>query len=182
MGWAAKQPRGKGPAAPGGILTPFEEVYRTHLDAVFRFCLSQLRDRDAAEEVTAEVFSAALVAYSRVRPDRGVLTWLLSIARHRVVDHYRAQRRREHLAVLLGRRPTPARDPAEVAELREDLARAERAIARLGRRARLLVGLRVAAQLSYAEIGEVMDISEAAARVATYRALRSVRAALEESP
>lgn len=177
----AKDPLGNGPTAAEATLTPFEDVYRAHLDAVFRFCLSQLRDRDAAEEVTAEVFSSALVAYARVQPGRGVLTWLLSIARNRVVDHYRARRRRERLAMLLGRRSTPSRDPAEVAELREDLARAGRAVARLDRRARALVGLRVAAQLSYAEIGEVMGMSETAARVATYRALRSVRVALEES-
>jgi RNA polymerase sigma-70 factor, ECF subfamily len=164
-----------------GSLAPFEDVYRAHLDAVFRFCLSQLRDRDAAEEVTAEVFSAALTAYARVQPDEGVLTWLMSIARNRVVDHFRATRRRELLASFLRHRWTSSPDPSEVAEANDDLARAGRAIAKLDQRKRLLVGLRVASQLSYAEIGEVMGISETAARVATHRALRKVRATLEES-
>jgi RNA polymerase sigma factor (sigma-70 family) len=178
---AAKPSVGDGPTARQGTFRPFEDVYRTHLDSVFRFCLSQLRDRDAAEEVTAEVFSAALSAYSRLQPDRATLPWLLSIARNRVIDHYRAHQRRQRLATLLGRGHSPTRDPAQVAELREDLARAGRAIARLDRRAQVLVGLRVAGQLSYAEIGEVTGMSEGAARVATYRALRAVRTVLEET-
>jgi RNA polymerase sigma-70 factor, ECF subfamily len=161
-------------------MPPFEEVYRTHLDAVFRFCLMQLRDRDAAEEVTADVFSRALAAYARVQPDEGVLTWLMSIARNRAVDHFRAERRSERLATLLRRNTTPLRDPAEVTEARDELARAAGAISRLDTRKRTLIGLRVGADLSYAEIGQVMGMSETAARVATFRALEIVRKALEE--
>lgn len=161
-------------------LPPFEQIYRMHLDAVFRFCLLQLRDRDAAEEVTADVFSKALAAYARVRPDEKVITWLLSIARNRVVDHYRATTRRQRLAVLLGRQAAPIRDPAQVTEIRDELARAAAAVSRLDHRRRVLVGLRVAAGLSYAEIGEVMGMSETAARVATFRALERVREALKE--
>jgi DNA-directed RNA polymerase specialized sigma24 family protein len=106
---------------------------------------------------------------------------LLSISRHRMVERYRFQRSRERLTVLIGRWITPTPDPAEVAEVRDDVARAGRAIRRLDRRARELPGLRVAGGLSFAEIGEVMKMSETAARVATFRALRSVRAMLEET-
>ena len=51
-------------------MTPFDEVYRDHADAVYRFCVSQLRDQATAEDVTGDVFAAAFAAYERVRPDR----------------------------------------------------------------------------------------------------------------
>jgi RNA polymerase sigma factor (sigma-70 family) len=42
-------------------------------------------------------------------------------------------------------------------------------------RERELIGLRVAADLSYREVGELMGMSEPAAKVATHRALRRLR-------
>ncbi|MBJ7594695.1 MAG: RNA polymerase subunit sigma-24, partial [Candidatus Dormibacteraeota bacterium] len=50
-------------------VAPFDEVYQEHADAVYRFCVSQLRDLDVAEDVTADVFAAAFAAYDRVRPE-----------------------------------------------------------------------------------------------------------------
>ncbi len=60
------------------------------------------------------------------------------------------------------------------AELREAVA----AVRGLGRRDRELVALRCAGGLSYAEIADLLGISEDAARTATHRALLRVRAAL----
>jgi RNA polymerase sigma-70 factor (ECF subfamily) len=52
----------------------------------------------------------------------------------------------------------------------------------LRRRERELIGLRVAADLSYRDIGAILGISEDAAKVATHRALTRLRAHLEETP
>ena len=62
--------------------------------------------------------------------------------------------------------------------LRDELRQAIDAIGRLSSRDRVLVGLRLASELPYAEIGQVLGMSEHAATVATRRAVARLRAKL----
>ncbi|HXA28203.1 MAG TPA: RNA polymerase sigma factor [Candidatus Angelobacter sp.] len=158
----------------------FEAVYARWVGPIYRFCLSQLRVPMLAEDVTAEVFASALASFQRVRPDEGVGTWLFRIARNAVVDEHRRRRRRVRLLDALVHDRQPDADPMVSVALRDEVSRAGGHIARLRPRDRELVGLRVAGQLSYAEIAEVVGINETAAKVATHRALKVVRAALQE--
>jgi RNA polymerase sigma-70 factor (ECF subfamily) len=159
---------------------PFEEVYRRYADPVFRFCLSQLRDRSEAEDVAADVFVSAFAAYHEARPDpEGVLRWLLRIAKNAVVDRHRRYRFRS--AVFARFFAAGVRDePGTVDVEREVLMREEMRllldrIGRLRERDRLLIGLRVAAGLSYADIAVLTGMSERAAVVATGRAVERLR-------
>lgn len=163
-----------------GVLPPFEQVYRQHAASVHRFCLSQMRERAAAEDMTHDIFVRALLAYERVRPDPdSVRTWLLSIARNRTVDEHRRRGRARRLLARLGVVAGRESDVEAVAGDRSELQHVNDAMASLGRRDRQLVGLRVAAGLSYREVGAVLGISESVAKVATYRALTRLRIRLE---
>lgn len=177
---AARWERETPVADEGTAALPFDEVYRRLADPVYRFCLSQLGDVAAAEDVAAETFAAAFAAYDRTRPgEDGLRPWLFRIARNATVDHHRRAGGRLRLLGRL-RSTAPDGDVEASAELRDELRAAVGAVARLGRRDRQLVGLRVAAGLSYAEIAAIAGMSEAAARTATHRALARVRAALED--
>ena len=160
----------------------FEAVYRAHVPAIYRFCLIQMRHPDAAEDATADVFAAAMRAWHRVDDETNVRQWLFRIARNVTIDHYRARRRRERFQRILIHLPRDqaSGDPELQVALREDVRRATKAIARLGRRDRLLVGLRVAGDLPHADIARVMGMSEAAVRVAIHRALKRVREDLKD--
>ncbi len=162
-------------------VTPFDEVYRDHADAVYRFCVSQLRDPDVAEDVTGDVFAAAFAAYGRVRPDAvGVRTWLFRIARNAVIDQYRREGRRRSLIARLGRDHEFPDTVEENVQQRIDLASICAALETLRERDRQLVGLRVAGGLSFAEVGQVLGMRESAAKMATHRALEQVRSRLRE--
>ncbi len=164
-----------------GTAAPFEEVYRDHADAVYRFCVSQLGNAATAEDVAGDVFASAFAAYDRVRPmPDGVRSWLFRIARNAVIDQYRREHRRRFLLDRLrGDRALPASVEGS-AEMRGELRSICSALEMLGERDRQLVGLRVAAGLSFAEAGEVLGMREGAARTATHRALERVRALLTD--
>ena len=164
-----------------GAVTPFDEVYRENADSVYRFCVSQLRDAETAEDITADVFAAAFAAYDRVHPDAaGVRTWLFRIARNAVIDQYRREGRRRSLLARIGRDRVFPDTVEDTAEQRTDIRAIRAALDTLRERDRQLVGLRVAGGLSFAEIATVLGIREGAAKMATHRALERVRITLRE--
>jgi RNA polymerase sigma factor (sigma-70 family) len=73
-------------------------------------------------------------------------------------------------------------DVEKLVQDRAELQRVNAAIGKLGNRERDLIGLRVAADLSYREVADVLGISEQVAKVATFRALKKLRLKLEDLP
>ncbi len=68
----------------------FEDVYRTHVQAVFRFALSVVGKKDLAEDLTSEAFLALYRNFDRI--DQSQLPgWLLTVVRNRARDWWRRQ-------------------------------------------------------------------------------------------
>jgi RNA polymerase sigma-70 factor (ECF subfamily) len=82
----------------------------------------------------------------------------------------------------LQRAPRRHSDVEVDAEQRDQLRRVSAALATLRSRDRELIGLRVAADLSYRQIADVLGSSESVVKVATHRALTKLRIRLEEKP
>lgn len=70
----------------------FEALFETHRASVHAFVLSILRDHDAAEDVTQEVFLALLTRAPDCADDQ-LEYWLLKIARNASFQHLRARKR-----------------------------------------------------------------------------------------
>jgi RNA polymerase sigma-70 factor (TIGR02943 family) len=62
---------------------------KEHGDYLFRFALSRLRNRAAAEDTVQETFLAALKARDRFNGLSSERAWLMGILKHKVVDHIR---------------------------------------------------------------------------------------------
>ncbi len=60
-----------------------------HGDALYRYARLRVGRRELAEDLVQETFLAALQAHGRFRGGATVRTWLLSILRHKIVDHFR---------------------------------------------------------------------------------------------
>jgi RNA polymerase sigma-70 factor, ECF subfamily len=160
----------------------FEDVYREYATAVYRFCLSQLRDPSRAEEAAANALASACLSYERVRPDAATLRpWLFRIARNATVDEARRVRRSRLLLDRLRSRSHASLDVEDLTALRDDVRAVAAATAGMPERDRLVIGLRVAAGLSHAEVAELLGMSETAAKVAAHRALQRLRARVERT-
>ena len=71
----------------------FGELYSHYFGQIYRFVYSRLRDQDAAEDVTSEVFFKALRAIGRYKPSGHPFSaWLYQISVNAIADHYRAKR------------------------------------------------------------------------------------------
>jgi RNA polymerase sigma-70 factor (ECF subfamily) len=77
----------------------WRELFETHVDAVYQFCLALAAGRqNRAEEITQQVFTTAAIRILGFRPQCGTFrAWLLGIARNRhMTDAAKEQRRKCH--------------------------------------------------------------------------------------
>ena len=145
-------------------LPPFETVVDEYGTMVMRVCRAVLGSDNAAEDAWSETFISALRAYPDLRPDSDVRAWLVTIAHRKAIDQIRAR----------NRAPLPTGDPLDVPAIAPVSTRPtstgrldadlRTAVNRLPTKQRHAVAYRYLADLSYAEIGALLDCSEAAAR------------------
>jgi RNA polymerase sigma-70 factor, ECF subfamily len=161
--------------APTTVAASFEALYRTSADAVYAYAASLLRDRSAAEEVTAAAFERAFRKQRSFDPRRGTQrAWLFGIARNAALDELRRRKRSAELSV------EPADDeaaPEGEAEAAERRATVRAALADLDPRERELIALKFHAGLSNAEIADVLGVSASNAGTRVHRALARLREA-----
>lgn len=160
-------------------------VYRALSGPVYGYLLRRMGDPEAAQDVTAEVFTEVLEGADAFEgPPSGLRAWIFRIARNRMVDHYRRESYRRHSSVEemaeAGRLPEAADDPEaetmgvlereRILALTEDLTADQREV----------ILLRLVADLPVAEVAELMDRTPGAVKVLQHRALRALAERLEE--
>ena len=139
-----------------------------------------LRDRSAAEDVTAQAFERAYRRRASFKPERGThRAWLFGIARNAALDELRRRSRHAELTtepedVGGGRR---ARGGGRGGAAALD---AERRAGKLSARERELIALKYFAGLANAEIAAVIGVSESNAGTKLHRAMEKLREACDE--
>ena len=164
---------------PSDAEVTFETLYRSSRDDVYAYVEGLLRDRSAAEDVTAAAFERAYRKRSRFDPGRGTpRAWLFGIARNAALDELR--RRRRHTE-LVDEPLDESAAPEERAEVGLRRAALRAALAGLTPRERELIVLKFFAGLSNAEIADVLDVSETNAGTRLHRTIQKLRRACDEA-
>lgn len=156
--------------------TDFEALYRSSRDDVYAYVASLLRDRGAAEDVSATAFERAWRKRRSFSASRGSpRAWLFGIARNAALDELR---RRGRQASLSGEPADldvePAEDTADRAA-RRAVVRA--ALAELEPRERDLIALKFHGGLTNSEIARVLGKSETNVGTLLHRTVTKLRKA-----
>ena len=161
-----------------GDQTAFETLFRAWQGEVFRWVARIVRDRAAAEDVTAEAFWRAYRSRARFDPARSFGAWMRRIATNAALDHLRRARHDAGLAVDVAglHAAHAAGDPSASRDAREAVLRA---VGRLSPALRVVVTLALVEEQPYAEIADALGISVAAVKVRVFRAVRALRRELE---
>lgn len=157
----------------------FETWFVEHQSSVYRYVRFRVATREAAEDVTSDVFMKALRSFERYDASRASpKTWLLRIARNAVTDHLRALKRRGSLHVSLDRIPDLV---ANVPSAEERVIKQER-IQRLLNGTQTLrkgdqeiLSLKYGSGLQNSEIAEHLGVSDNAVAVRLHRALKRLQ-------
>jgi RNA polymerase sigma factor (sigma-70 family) len=169
------------PVRAGTDAETFAALYQRTFPRVYAYVMSVVRDRSAAEDVTAQAFERAYRKRGSYRARRGTPeAWLFGIARNAALDELR---RRGRSAGLEG---DPVDHHAPTAEDHADLALRREAVrvalTALDGHERDLISLKFSGGLSNAEIGRVLGVSETNAGTRLHRALTKLRKACDDAP
>jgi RNA polymerase sigma-70 factor (ECF subfamily) len=148
----------------------FERIYRAHYRDVYRYVLAFTRSAEEAEEISADTFERALRTWQET-PDPA-LPWLLLTARRKATDRWRRARRWARIALTLH----PA-ERGDAGERRTEFWLWFGAVSRLlTDRQREVLVLRYQRDLTDADVGRIMGLSQSGVRSLAARALDVLRA------
>jgi RNA polymerase sigma-70 factor (ECF subfamily) len=158
----------------------FDALYRAARDDVYAYVATLLRDRAAAEDVTAAAFERAYRKQRTYKAGRGSeRAWLFGIARNAALDELRRRKRTAALTADPADLESATPDEDADAALRRAAVRA--ALAELDPRERELVALKFHAGLANAEIADVLGVSVSNAGTQLHRAMTKLREAVEHA-
>lgn len=156
----------------------YQEIYQVYFKDVYRYVLSLSNDATVAEEVTQETFFKALKHFDRFHGTCKLFTWLCQIAKNTLHDH----RKKEKKYLPLENR-SEQEDPRSDVEsgylVSEQAKTIHRLLHHLKEPYKEVFSLRVFAELSFSQIGELFEKSDSWARVVFYRAKNQIQEELK---
>ncbi len=163
-----------------GDLSPASEIYDRYSGRIYNFALRFLKNSEAAEDATQEVFVKMIRHASQFQGDAKLSTWLFSITANWCRDFLRkADNKSKESDDVLVTLPAPAeQSPDRNLEQRENEARIQRALKALTPEQREAILLSRYQGLSYAEIAQISGCSEGAVKTRVFRAMETLKKAL----
>ena len=160
-----------------GAWSAFADSYRSTMPVVYRYLYrGTAGDVQLAEELTQATFEVAVRSFVQGRHEAMEPAWLHTVARSRLIDHYRrAKREKAKLTLIASRR-------GDEVDVSGDLsaAAAHAALQALSVPYRLALILRYLDDLSVAEVARLLGRSVRATESLLARARTALRAAYEE--
>jgi RNA polymerase sigma-70 factor (ECF subfamily) len=154
----------------------FAVLVERYWDRLYRWLFHLCHHRHAAEDLTQEAFVKALAGIATFHPGSNFRAWLFRIA----FNHFLNQRRGECRVRL----PFPEnlkdrqQGPPEEAISGETMIQVVRAMGRLPDEFRAAFLLRVEEELSFREIGAILEITEETARWRVFKARQKLMSVL----
>jgi RNA polymerase sigma-70 factor (ECF subfamily) len=172
----------------GGVDACFDELVRRYSAPIYTFILRMVGRPEDADDLTQDVFVQLLKSLPTARPDLPLRPWVFVIARNKCLDHLKRKRALVFSALathdgedtveerVADGQPLPE-ELAERADLRDIL---QEAIAALPPRYRAVVALRYSTDLTFAEIGTVLELPENTVKTHFQRAKAMLRCSLRD--
>ncbi len=157
----------------------FGNLYNLYVDRVFRYLFSRVGNIKVAEDITSQTFLAAFEAFGNYRHDGHFASWLFTIARNKVMDYFR-QNKKTHWLEHTSNTPE-SQEPIGAVIQSEQSAALNRLISTLTEEERELLRLRFLAEMSFANIARLLQRNEDAVKKSIYRLLARLHSQLEVS-
>ena len=163
-------------AGAGDQATALLGMYDNALPQVYGYLAARTRNTVVAEDLASETFLAAAQAVQRDSVPDLTVAWLITVARNKLVDHWRRQEREERSLHLVDSPESFEEDM----EQRFDRQRAREVLDRLGAHHRAALTLRYLDGLSVPEVADLLGRTVHATEALLVRARNAFRAEYAE--
>jgi RNA polymerase sigma-70 factor, ECF subfamily len=152
----------------------FGELYDRYIKKIYSFIYYKTLHKQTAQDLTSDVFFKALKNIRSVNPDRKFSTWLYTIARNTVIDHYRTFRRTGNIEDVWD-----LKDDTDFTQGLDDAITFDTLknhLANLSPTQRDIIIMRIWEDMNYEDIAAVIGKSEGNCKVIFSRSIAQLRA------
>lgn len=155
----------------------FEAMYDTYMPKVYRYVSYRTGNASIAEDITSDVFEKALKHFDSYQQEKASQsTWLMTIARNTITDHFRREGR-----VQVVREEDAPEEVSQEPEVGEQVERLEEVrqlklcLAGLPQLDQDIISLKFGAGMNNREIARTLKVSESNVGTRLFRAVRRLR-------
>ena len=161
-------------ACQAGDLEQFGLLYDKYIRKIYDFVYYKTTHKETAEDLTSQVFMKAISKIGSFKQDKGTFSaWLYQIARNTVIDHYRTKKDALDIEDIWDL--ASDEDIERDIDTREKLREVEKYLGKLKDKQRDIIIMRVWQEMSYREIADTLDKSEASCKMMYLRAIHKLR-------
>lgn len=166
--------------AQDGDTEAFGNIYDAFLTPIYRYVVFRFPE-DLAEDLVADVFVKAWEKLHTYKARAGIpfSAWLFRIARHALIDAYRAERGFEELTEEYVDE-TRDNDPKVRTERTLSVATVRHAIDQLPKDYREVLLMHYVAGLGHTEVAKALSMTEGYVRIMKFRALKKLQGLLPD--
>ena len=164
-------------------LSEFAELYDEYFPKVFAYVYGRVQHKEASLDIVSDVFEKAFVKKQSLRSADAFASWLFTIARNEVASHWRKEKpaaKALQEAAWHNELTQRPESPEDQLLHRERLSHLTSLLRELPPREQEIISLKFDAELSNREIAGILGTSEVNVRVTIFRALRKLRARMEQ--
>jgi RNA polymerase sigma-70 factor (ECF subfamily) len=160
----------------------FQSLLDAHAQKAHRAAFGILRDRESAQEAAQEALLKAFAARASYDDARPFYPWLYRIVKNTCLDLLAKKKRRPQVELFEEAMAAPGPLPEEEVRRKEDAERLMVALADLSQDHQEAINLRHFQELSYAEMAEILEVSEGTVMSRLFRARKALAAQLNQKP
>ena len=162
---------------PDDCREAFAVLYEQFMPKVYRYISFRISDENMAQDLTSIVFEKALTKFGGFNPQKASFsTWIFTIARNTVIDHYRVNKKHEDVIPDVETKTTAQYpSPEDEAIKAENTKRLRIFMSRLNKREQEAIILKYSNGMSNREIGEVLHLTESNVGSILCRTIRKLR-------
>jgi len=129
---------------------------------VYRYVTFRIRDEHLAQDLTAAVFEKAFAKFDDFNPQKATFsTWLFTIARNTVIDHYRVYGKHEDVVPDVEAKTAVQFPSLEDEAIKEENTRKlQQFVAQLNKREQEAIVLKYSNGMSNREIAKILNLTE----------------------
>jgi len=169
------------------VKTFFDELYESYHHDLFQYLIYMVKNRDLAEDLVQEVYIKVLKSYQSFDGRSTEKTWLLSIARHVAIDHFRKQKRKRNRIMDFfdwNEKGEQLKDyaslPDEIAIQNDEMKQVYKALDNCTVDQRNVIIFRFIQGLSIQETADILNWSESKVKTTQHRGMKALKEMMDE--